>query len=99
MLFVEVFPACIAIAIASGLPPIYGVLYAAVATFVASALGDSKIRISAPNIVLVATASGIVARSGILGLTLSTLLAVTMFRKALGTSPGRYMAERLAGRL
>jgi len=24
---------------------------------------------------------------------------VTMFRKALGTSPGRYMAERLAGRL
>jgi len=82
---------------------IYGMarifLDAAVATFVASALGDSKIRISAPNIVLVATASGIVARSGILGLTLSTLLAVTMFRKALGTSPGRYMAERHAGRL
>lgn len=75
VLALELFPACIAIAIASGLAPVYGVSCAAIAGLVASALGDSKIRISGPNIVLLAAASGIVMRQGTLGLSLSTLLA------------------------
>ncbi len=37
--------------------------------------GDSKIRLSAPNVVLVGVASTIVAREGILGLSLATLSA------------------------
>jgi SulP family sulfate permease len=38
-------------------------------------LGDSKIRVSSPNIIFVAVASTIVSREGVLGLSFSTLLA------------------------
>lgn len=41
----------------------------------ASLFGDSKIRVSAPNVVFVAVAASIVAREGLFGLALSTLLA------------------------
>jgi SulP family sulfate permease len=75
ILFLQLLPLAIAIAIAVGLHPLYGISCAAVSSFLASALGDSKVRISAPNIVFVAAAASIVAREGILGLSLSTLLA------------------------
>jgi len=57
------------------LRPICGVSCAAVAVLLASGLGESKVRISAPNILFVAVAAGIVGQHGVLGLSLSTLLA------------------------
>ena len=75
LLSLQIFPLAIAIAIAVGVHPLYGVSCAAVAGLLASIFGDSKIRISAPNVIFVAVASSVVAREGILGLSLSTLLA------------------------
>jgi SulP family sulfate permease len=75
ILALEAFPFCIAIAITSGLPAVYGVSGAVAASLVASALGDSKIRVSAPSLVFIVVASSVVAREGISGLFLSTLLA------------------------
>lgn len=48
---------------------------AAMAGLLASGLGESKIRISAPNVLFVAVASDIVSRYGVVGLSLATLLA------------------------
>jgi SulP family sulfate permease len=75
ILFLQHLPLAIAIAIATGVHPLYGISCVAVSGFLASALGDSKIRVSAPNVVFVGVASTIVAREGILGLSLATLLA------------------------
>lgn len=75
ILSLQLFPLTIAIAIASGLHPFYGIYCAATAGLLSAAFGDSKIRVSAPNILFVAVASSIVAREGVLGLSLSTLLA------------------------
>src|SRR5579883_3684398 len=75
ILALQVFPIALAIAIASGVPPVHGVYCAALASFVSCALGDSKIRVSSPNIIFVAVASTIVSREGVLGLSFSTLLA------------------------
>jgi SulP family sulfate permease len=74
-LALQVFPASIAIAIASGLSPYCGALSAALATFVASAFGDSKVRISAPSVLLIPVVLNMVTRHGVLGLSLSTLSA------------------------
>jgi sulfate permease, SulP family len=86
ILSLQLFPLAIAIAIASGLHPFYGIYCAAIAGLLASAFGDSKIQVSAPNIVFIAVASSIVARQGVLGLSLSTLLAgvLLMFFGAIG---------------
>ena len=80
------FPLAIAIAIASGVHPFYGIYSAAIAGLLASAFGDSKIRVSAPNVVFIAVASSIVAREGVLALSLSTLLSgvLLMFFGAIG---------------
>lgn len=58
ILTAQIFPISIAIAIASGLGPIYGISCAAMAGLLASGLGESKIWISAPNVLFVAVASG-----------------------------------------
>ena len=75
LLSLQIFPLAIAIAIAIGVHPLYGISCAAVAGLLASIFGDSKIRVSTPSVILIAVASTIVARDGILGLCLSTLLA------------------------
>jgi len=75
VLALQIFPVAIAIAVATGVHPLHGITCTAVAGLLASALGDSKIRIGGPNIIFVAVASSIVAREGVLGLSLSTLLA------------------------
>ena len=75
LLSLQIFPLAIAIAVAIGVHPLYGVSCAAAAGLLVSIFGDSKIRVSAPNVIFVAVASSIVAREGILGLCLSTLLA------------------------
>src|ERR1022692_3582477 len=67
-LALQIFPLAIAIAVATGVSPIYGVLCAAIAGLLASVFGDSKIRVTAPNVVFVAVASSIVAREGIIAL-------------------------------
>src|SRR5260370_36999865 len=65
ILAAQILPVSIAIAIASGLRPIYGISCAAIAGFLASGLGESKVRISAPNILFVTVASSIVSKHGI----------------------------------
>ena len=75
ILAAQIFPVSIAIAIASGLRPIYGISCAAVAALLASGPGESKVRISAPNVLFVTVASSIVSKHGVLGLSLSTSLA------------------------
>jgi SulP family sulfate permease len=71
----QIFPVSIAIAMASGLHPFYGISCAAMAGLMGSGLGESKVRISAPNVVFVTVASNIVSTHGVLGLALSTSLA------------------------
>jgi SulP family sulfate permease len=78
VLSLQIFPICIAIAIASGLPPSYGICSAAIASFVSSAFGDSKIRVGAPNVIFVAVAANVVMRDGVAGLALSTLFAAVL---------------------
>ena len=75
VLALQVFPLAIAIAIATGVHPLYGISCAVAAGLLASALGDSKVRVTAPSVVFVAVASSIVAREGILALSLAALLA------------------------
>jgi len=75
LLSLQIFPLAIAIAVVIGVHPLYGVSCAAAAGLLVAIFGDSKIRVSAPNVIFVAVASSIVAREGILGLSLSTLLA------------------------
>lgn len=85
LLSLQIFPLAIAIAVAIGVHPLYGVSCAAAASLLVSIFGDSKIRVSAPNVIFVAVASSIVARDGILGLSICTLLAgvVVMFFAAI----------------
>ena len=96
VLALQVFPAVIAIAIATGVHPLYGISCAVAAGLLASALGDSKVRVSAPSVVFVAVASSIVAREGILALSLSTLLAgvLLLFFGAIGLGAGIRMLPR-----
>src|SRR5712691_9999927 len=75
LLSLQIFPLAIAIPIAIGIHPLYGISCAVAASLLASVFGDSKIRVSAPNVIFIAVASSIVAREGILVLSLSTLSA------------------------
>ena len=95
-LALQIFPLAIAIAVAVGVPPLYGVFCATIAGLLASVFGDSKIRVTAPNVVFVAVASSIVAREGILALSLSTLLAgvLLVFFGAIGLGAGIRMLPR-----
>lgn len=75
LLSLQTFPFAFAIAVSIGVHPLSGIFCAAVAGLLASTFGNSKIRVSAPNVIFVAIASTVVAREGIVGLCLSTLLA------------------------
>ncbi len=96
VLALQVFPLAIAIAIATGVHPLYGISSAVAAGLLASVLGDSKVRITAPSVVFVAVASSIVAREGILALSLSTLLAgvLLVFFGVIGLGAGIRMLPR-----
>ncbi len=96
VLALQVFPLAIAIAIATGVHPLYGISCAVVVGLLASALGDSKVRVTAPSVVFVAVASSIVARQGILALSMSTLLAgvLLVFFGATGLGVGIRMLPR-----
>src|SRR3984893_12028598 len=68
-------PLAMAFAIASGMPPQAGLFCAIVAGFVISALGGSSTQIGGPTGAFVVVVFGIVAKYGIDGLFMCTLLA------------------------
>ena len=68
-------PLAIAFAIASGVPPETGLLTAAIAGFLISFLGGSRVQIGGPTGAFVGIVYGIVTRYGFDGLTICTMLA------------------------
>jgi SulP family sulfate permease len=68
-------PLAMAFAISSGVPPEAGLYCAIVAGFAVSALGGSRVQIAGPTGAFVVVVAGIVARYGIDGLFMCTLMA------------------------
>jgi SulP family sulfate permease len=68
-------PLAMAFGIASGVTPQAGLYTAVVAGFIISALGGSRVQIGGPTGAFVVIVAGIVARFGISGLSLVTLMA------------------------
>jgi len=71
-------PLAMAFGIASGVTPQAGLYTAVVAGFLISALGGSRVQIGGPTGAFVVIVAGIVARFGIAGLSLVTLMAGAM---------------------
>lgn len=68
-------PLSIALALASGVGPEAGIFTAIVAGFVISALGGSSVQIAGPTAAFATIVAGIVAKDGLNGLIISTILA------------------------
>lgn len=68
-------PLSIALALASGVGPQAGIFTAIVAGFVISAFGGSSVQIAGPTAAFVTIVAGIVAKDGLDGLIISTILA------------------------
>src|SRR5580765_8587034 len=68
-------PLAMAFAIASGLTPQAGIYCAVVTGFVISALGGSQVQIGGPTGAFVVVVAGIVAKYGVSGLYLCTMMA------------------------
>ena len=68
-------PLSIALALASGVGPEAGIFTAIVAGFVISALGGSSVQIAGPTAAFATIVAGIVARNGMDGLIIATILA------------------------
>lgn len=68
-------PLSIALALASGVGPEAGIFTAIVAGFVISALGGSSVQIAGPTAAFATIVAGIVARDGLDGLAIATVLA------------------------
>jgi SulP family sulfate permease len=83
-------PLAMAFAIASGVPPQAGIYTAVVAGFVISALGGSRVQIGGPTGAFVVIVAGIVAKFGVSGLLIVTVMAgamlVVMGLTGLGTA-------------
>ena len=71
-------PLSIALAIASGVSPERGLYTAIVAGFVIACLGGSRVNISGPTAAFATIVAGIVAKHGIEGLAVATLMAGAM---------------------
>lgn len=71
-------PLSIALALASGVGPEQGIYTAIVAGFVISLLGGSHVQIAGPTAAFATIVAGIVARSGMDGLIIATILAGIM---------------------
>ncbi len=78
-------PLAMAFAIASGLPPQSGIYCAIVTGFLISALGGSRCQIGGPTGAFVVVVAGIVARHGVDGLFMCTMMA-GVFLVLLGAS-------------
>ncbi len=68
-------PLSIALALASGVDPEAGIFTAIVAGFVISALGGSSVQIAGPTAAFATIVAGIVAKNGLDGLVIATILA------------------------
>ena len=68
-------PLSIALALASGVGPEAGIFTAIVAGFVISALGGSSVQIAGPTAAFASIVAGIVAKNGMDGLIIATILA------------------------
>lgn len=68
-------PLSIALALASGVSPEQGLYTAIVAGFLISALGGSKVQIAGPTAAFATIVAGIVAKNGLDGLAVATILA------------------------
>ncbi len=83
-------PLAMAFGIASGVPPQAGIYTAVVAGFLISALGGSRVQIGGPTGAFVVIVAGIIAKFGISGLLMVTLMAgcllVLMGITGLGTA-------------
>ena len=71
-------PLSIALALASGVSPEQGLYTAIVAGFLISALGGSKVQIAGPTAAFATIVAGIVAKNGMDGLAVATILAGIM---------------------
>jgi SulP family sulfate permease len=71
-------PLAMAFAISSGVPPQSGIYCAIVTGFLVSALGGSRFQIAGPTGAFVVVVAGIVARHGIEGLFMCTMMAGVM---------------------
>lgn len=71
-------PLSIALALASGVKPEEGIYTAIVAGFVISFLGGSRVQIAGPTAAFATIVAGIVAREGMSGLMLATIMAGIM---------------------
>lgn len=71
-------PLSIALALASGVSPERGIYTAIIAGFVISFLGGSKVQISGPTAAFATIVAGIVAKNGINGLIVATIMAGIM---------------------
>ncbi|MCF0136726.1 MAG: sodium-independent anion transporter, partial [Lachnospiraceae bacterium] len=68
-------PLSIALALASGVGPEQGIYTAIVAGFLISAFGGSKVQIAGPTAAFATIVAGIVARNGMEGLAVATVMA------------------------
>jgi sulfate permease, SulP family len=68
-------PLAMAFAISSGVPPQAGIYCAVITGFLISALGGSKVQIGGPTGAFVVVVSGIIAKHGIDGLFMCTMMA------------------------
>ena len=73
-------PLSIALALASGVGPEAGIFTAIVAGFVISALGGSSVQIAGPTAAFATIVAGIVAKNGMDGLIIATILAGVFLR-------------------
>src|SRR5512133_3637105 len=71
-------PLAMAFAIASGLSPQSGIYCAIVTGFIISALGGSRVQIGGPTGAFVVVVAGIVAKYGVSGLFMCTMMAGVM---------------------
>jgi sulfate permease, SulP family len=83
-------PLAMAFGIASGVPPQAGIYTAVVAGFLISALGGSRVQIGGPTGAFVVIVAGIIAKFGVSGLLIVTLMAgailIVMGATGLGTA-------------
>ena len=83
-------PLAMAFAIASGVPPQAGIYTAVIAGFVISALGGSRVQIGGPTGAFVVIVAGIIAKFGVSGLLIVTVMAgailIVMGLTGLGTA-------------
>lgn len=82
-------PLAMAFAIASGVPPQAGIYCAVVTGFLISALGGSNVQIGGPTGAFVVVVSGIIAKHGLDGLFLCTMMAGVMLVLMGATGLGR----------